>query len=399
MPARKPPFWRNINVLRIVAQIVAVGVVAAVLWWLINNLLTGLDEQGIPFGLGFIDEPAGFTVRDSSFDPSSPIWRLILVGVKNTLASAVVGIALAMIIGIIVGVARLSSNWIVKKLAALYVEVLRNIPPLLIIIFVGSALFVNNTRLNPFTAGSTPNLFKIPGTDTTFMILSRTRLGFPWFASDGNTGPFWIIMAAALVSAIGVWIWRTRVNIETGAPHHRVLWSFATLVVLGTVAFIALQRPLRWSWPSVSESGRLIDGGLTTNDAYVALTLALALYTASHIAEIIRGSILAVHRGQGEAANALALSGFQRYRFVILPQAFRIAIPSIINQFLNLTKNTSLAVAVAYPDVTQLIRTAIGNGQPATQMILALMIVYLTFSLFTSFVLNIVNRRFQLEGR
>src|SRR5680860_236171 len=137
MPARKPPFWRNINVLRIVAQIVAVGVVAAVLWWLINNLLTGLDEQGIPFGLGFIDEPAGFTVRDSSFDPSSPIWRLILVGVKNTLASAVVGIALAMIIGIIVGVARLSSNWIVKKLAALYVEVLRNIPPLLIIIFVG----------------------------------------------------------------------------------------------------------------------------------------------------------------------------------------------------------------------------------------------------------------------
>jgi general L-amino acid transport system permease protein len=277
--------------------------------------------------------------------------------------------------------------------------VLRNIPPLLIIIFVGSALFVNNRRLNPFTPTSPPNLFKIPGTDTNYMILSRTRLGFPSIANDGNSGLFWIIMAAALVCAIGVWIWRTRVNIATGAPHHRVLWSFGTLVVLAIVVFIALQRPLRWSWPSVSESGRLIEGGLTTNDAYIALTMALALYTASHIAEIIRGSILAVHRGQSEAANALALSGFQRYRFVILPQAFRIAIPSIINQFLNLTKNTSLAVVVAYPDVTQAIRTAIGNGQPATQMILALMIVYLTFSLFTSLVLNIVNRRFQLETR
>ena len=292
MQAEKPPFWRNVNVLRVVAQIVAVVVVAATLWWLINNLLTGLDRQGIPFGLGFIDDPAGFTIRDSSFDPRSPIWRLILVGVKNTLASASVGIAFAMIIGIIVGVARLSTNWIVKKLAALYVEALRNIPPLLIIIFVGSALFVNNRRLNPFTPTSPPNLFKIPGTDTNFMILSRTRLGFPSVANDGNTGLFWIIMATALVCAIGVWIWRTRVNIATGAPHHRVLWSFGTLVVLAIVVFIALQRPLRWSWPSVSESGRLIEGGLTTNDAYIALTMALALYTASHIAEIIRGSIL-----------------------------------------------------------------------------------------------------------
>ena len=122
-------------------------------------------------------------------------------------------------------------------------------------------------------------------------------------------------------------------------------------------------------------------------------------WAASHVAEIVRGSILAVPKGQNEAANALALSGFQRYRFVVLPQALRIALPPIINQFLNFIKNTSLAVAVAYPDVTQLVRTAIGNGQPATQMILTLMIVYLTFSLITSFVLNIVNRRMQLVGR
>jgi len=125
----------------------------------------------------------------------------------------------------------------------------------------------------------------------------------------------------------------------------------------------------------------------------------LALYTASHVAEIVRGSILAVPKGQNEAANALALSGFQRYRFVVLPQAARIAVPPIINQFLNLTKNTSLAVAVAYPDVTSLVRTAIGNDQPSPQMILILMGIYLTFSLIISLVLNIVNRRIQLAGR
>jgi general L-amino acid transport system permease protein len=341
MQSKRPPFWRDVKVLRIIAQIVSVLVVGLVLYWLINNLITGLDDQGIPFGFGFIDDPAGFAIRDSPFDPTSPIWELIVVGIKNTLAVAVVGIVIAMVLGIIIGVGRLSSNWVVKKLATLYVEIFRNIPPLVIIIFVGSALFVNNSRLNPFTAASTPNLIKLPGSDNNFMILSRSRLGFPSFVHDQNAGLFWLIMLVGLAVAIGVWRWRTKVNIATGEPHHRVLYSLATLLIFGIGAYAALQAPIKMSWPAVSENGRTIEGGLTTNDAYISLTLALGLYTASHIAEIIRGSILAVNRGQTEAANALALSTFQRYRFVILPQAFRIAIPAIINQMLNLTKNTS----------------------------------------------------------
>jgi general L-amino acid transport system permease protein len=157
--------------------------------------------------------------------------------------------------------------------------------------------------------------------------------------------------------------------------------------------------PLNLSWPAVSESGRVIEGGFTTNAGYLSVTIALGLYTASHIAEIIRGSILAVPKGQSEASNALALSGFQRYRFVVLPQALRIAIPPTINQFLNLTKNTSLATAVGYPDITALIKTAIGNGKPAVQLLLVLMIIYLLFSFMWSILLNFVNRRFQLVGR
>ena len=175
--------------------------------------------------------------------------------------------------------------------------------------------------------------------------------------------------------------------------------SLSELLGISAVAFVALARPYRMSWPSVSESGRIIEGGFATNAGYMALTLALGLYTASHIAEIIRGSILAVPKGQSEASNALALNGFQRYRFVVLPQAMRIAIPPTINQFLNLTKNTSLGSAVAYPEITQLIRTAIGNGKPAVQLLLVLMIIYLSFSFLISLVMNVVNRRMQLVGR
>ena len=178
-----------------------------------------------------------------------------------------------------------------------------------------------------------------------------------------------------------------------------MLWSFGTLLVVGITAYIGLSGPVSISWPVVSESGRIIVGGIATNDGYIAITLALGVYTASHIAEIVRGSILAVPKGQNEAANALALSGFQRYRFVVLPQAARIALPPIINQFLNLVKNSSLATAVAFPEITSVVRTAIGNGNPAPQMILILMGCYLAFSLFISLIMNIVNRRLQIEGR
>ena len=200
-------------------------------------------------------------------------------------------------------------------------------------------------------------------------------------------------------SSIFVWRWRTKLHEATGKPHHRILWSLGTLLVIGIGAFVAFGGPLRWSYPEVSESGRTIIGGIATNDGYIALTLALGVYTASHIAEILRGSILAVPKGQGEASNALALSGFQRYRYVVLPQAFRIAVPPTINQFLNLVKNSSLAIAVAFPDITALTKTAIGNGNPAPQLILILMGCYLAFSLFISLVLNIFNRQLQLVGR
>jgi len=395
---RRPPFWRNVRFLRIAAQAVALVVVALTLRWLFTNLTTNLDEQGIPTGFGFLDAPAGFAVRDSPFDPSSSTWSLLWVGIRNTAAVCVVAIVVALTLGTLVGIGRLSTNWIVRKLATLYVETFRNIPVLVIIIFFGFALFTFGP-LPAFNPSSPPTQVGIPGTDSNLAILSKSRLGFLSIANSDNSTTFWWIMLVALLIAIAAAVWRTRLNEQTGTPHHRILWLLGTLTGVGTVAFLLLGGPLRWSFPTVSESGRTIVGGIATNDAYIALSLALGIYTASHIAEIIRGAILAVPKGQNEAANALALSGSQRYRFVVLPQALRIAVPPIINQFLNLVKNSSLATAVAFPEITALVKTSIGNGKPAPQLILILMGCYLIFSLFISLVLNLVNRRFQLAGR
>ena len=394
----RPPFWRDVRVLRVLAQIAAVIAVAVAIRWLFGNLVDNLNAIGISTKFDFLDSPARFQVRDSSFDPDSDIKALLWQGARNTAAASVIGISLALVLGTLIGIGRLSTNWIVRKLATLYVETFRNIPPLVIIIFFGFALFTFGP-FPLFNPANPPGRLKFPGTDTNLLIYSKSRLGLPSILNNDNSGIFWILVIVAIVIAAGIWYWRTRVNVTTGEPHHRIAFSLGTFIVLAGIAYVALGGPISPSYPVVSESGRLIEGGIGTNDGFVSLTLALALYTGSHIAEIVRGSILAVPRGQNEAANALALNGFQRYRFVVLPQAARIAVPPIINQFLNLTKNTSLAIAVAYPDVTSLVRTAIGNDQPAPQMILILMGIYLTFSLFISLVLNFVNRRFQIAGR
>jgi general L-amino acid transport system permease protein len=394
-----PGLWRDVRALKIIGQIVAVVAVAATLRWLFGNLIANLDRVGIPISFDFLDLPTNFQVPfDPGFDPRSPVRNMIWVGVKNTLAAASVGITIAVVLGTLIGIARLSTNWLVSKLAMIYVEVFRNIPPLLIIIFFGSAVFTNG----PFpllSPTSEPTQLSVPGSDSTWLILSNTVWGIPSFASNGNTGAFWIAVLVALVVAIGLWRWRTKVNIDTGQPHHRVLWSVGAFAAITAAAFLALGAPYVWSFPAVAESGRRIEGGFVLNFGYISVTVALGLYTASHIAEIIRGSILAVDKGQSEAANALALSGFQRYRFVVLPQAMRIAIPPVINQFLNLTKNTSLGTAVAYAEITALTQSSIGNGRPAVPSLLVLIGIYLTFSFTISIVLNQVNKRFQVVGR
>ncbi len=392
----KPPFWRDVRFLRIGGQTVAFLVVAALLRWLVNNLLTNLSDIGIEPDFGkFIKVPTSFQIRDSGFDPKSPVWKMFAVGVQNTFAAAIVGISLAFVLGLLLGIGRLSSNWLVQKLSMLYVELFRNIPPLVVIIFFSAAIFV----YGPLPVFGEAHQVKLPGSDNNFLILSNERIGIPSFFANDRMGIYWVVLAVAVASVLAVRRWRTAVNESTGEPDHKLLYSLGAFFGLAILGYIVLGRPFSMSWPSISANGRRVENGFATNSGYWSVTLGLAMYTASHIAEIIRGSIQAVAKGQSEAANALAMSTFQRYRFIVLPQALRIAIPSMINQFLNLVKNTSLATAVAYPELTALVKTLIGNGKPALESIAVMMMIYLAFSLIISFILNIVNNKLQIVGR
>jgi len=380
--SRRPPPWRDVRVLRLAFQALFLLAVGSLLLFLLDNLVFNLRRIGIETGFGFLDQPAGFAIPDSDFRSSQSVQAAILEGAKKTIVVALSGIVLATLLGIVVGVARLSTNWLVRRAAALYVESFRNVPVLLIIVFLYLAVFL---RLPPIGRA-------IEWVDV--FVLSNRGLVVPWLRTTGSTAPFYAIVAVALAAAAAVWIWRTRRFDATGQPHRRLFWAGLVLLALAAAGFVATGRPYGLSLPERGDLG--VEHGFRLGPEYSALLFGLVLYTASHIAEIVRGSILAVSRGQTEAANALGLNEFQRLRLVVLPQAFRIMIPPLANQFLNLTKNSSLGIAISVYEVTKVTRVSIAQGAPAPQSIALLMLVYLVLSLTIALFTNLVNRRLTL---
>jgi general L-amino acid transport system permease protein len=374
-----------VRVLRWVFQAVFVTGVVALLLFLLDNVVYNLERLGIPTGFDYLDQSAGFAIPDSDFRSSQSLRDALVVGVQNTAKVSLIGIVLATALGVTVGVARLSSNWLVRRAAAAYVEAFRNVPVLIIIIFIWLGIFL---RLPPISRA-------VEVLD--LVVLSNRGLVVPWFDQVGTGSVFGLIALVGLVLAAAVWIWRTHRFDRTGRPHHRLLWAGGIFFGVLALGFFATGRPWVIGTPERGELSTA--GGFRLAPEYAALLLGLVVYTASHIAEIVRGSILAVPRGQSEAANAVGLSGFQRLRHVVLPQAFRISIPPIANQYLNLVKNSSLGVAVSYYEVTKITQVSISQRAPAVQAILVLMGIYLVFSLSIAFVTNMMNRRLTLKGR
>lgn len=373
--------WRDIRVLRVVIQLAAVAGLAVVVYFLWSNLMTNMRAAGLRTDFRFLDQPVGVDIADSPITPATSVGRALRGGIKNTFALTVVGLPILTVIGVLIGIGRLSTNYLVSKFSTFYVELFRNLPPLLIIIFAFRAVVL---PLPPAREPAAPlGLF----------VVSNLRISVPGFEAGVNFDAFTRVMLVALVAAALVWWWRTRLFDRTGTPHHRVLWSGGLLLLVAASAFVFLDRPFGLTIPTLD--GRVVEGGFSGLGTFWAVMGALALYTASDVAEIVRGSIQAVEKGQTEAANALALSGFQRLRYVILPQAFRIAIPPTINQYLNYVKNTSLAMAVGYAEFASISRQAIANGHPAPQIVLLLMAGYLLFSLTISLLVNVLNRRLQ----
>ncbi|HZA77767.1 MAG TPA: ABC transporter permease subunit [Acidimicrobiales bacterium] len=374
----------NLRVLRVVGQLAAIALLIVVAAYLSDNYQANARDRNLRTGWGFLDEPTGFNIAFSDFRSGQPVRDALWVGVKNTAVSAVVGIVLATVLGMLVGVLRLSGSWVARKAATLYVEVLRNVPVLLIILFTAAGLQTLPRIDEAQTLGS-------------FAAISNRGISVVSPVAGDTLTLYAVLLGVALAGALAVAAWRTRISDATGAPHHRVLWGGGLILVVAVVGYFALGGPVTLSRPEAG--GRSIAGGASLNIPYVALTGALALYHGSHIAEIVRGSIQAVPHGQAEAATAIGLSDFQRLRFVILPQAFRIAVPPTINQYLSLTKNTSLGIAVAYSDVAGLAFRLTGARAPALQMFAIVMAIYLMFSLTTSLLLNVFNRRIQLVER
>jgi general L-amino acid transport system permease protein len=397
--ANGPPPWRDTKVLVIAAQVATLGVLLTVGDYLWANFRARTDEIGLDLNFDFLDQPSGISIADNPLDPNSSIQNALLAGVKNTFLIFIVGIPLAVLLGTLIGVARLSTNWLLSKIATIYVEFFRNIPTLLVIVFTWQALLLGFPREQDswlIRGSSTPADSGPPALEGLF-IFNNKRFAFPSIAGGENFLAYQVVFLIGMVIAIGVWIWRTRTFNATGTPHRRILWSLATLTVIGVAGYFALSSPFSVSRPIIEQ--RIASGGIKMQMPYVAVMFGLVLYTASHIAEIVRGSIMSVPKGQVEAGNALALSGFQRYRFVVLPQAFRVAFPPLINQFLNYTKNTSLAIAVGFAETTGVIQNLFGQSRPAPQLLLILMLIYLALSLILSAIGNLINRRLQIVGR
>jgi general L-amino acid transport system permease protein len=368
-----------------VGQAVFVLVVAIALRELYLNLAFGLRRQGLDLDFEFLRQRAGFPIKEGiSYNPNQSYVRALQVGLVNTIRVAGVGIVLASVIGLVLGVARLSPNWLVRKIAQVYVEAVRNTPVAVQIVFWYVAVVL---ALPAIDGGLSLG-------DAAF--LSNRGMAVPWFRPHGDTGTWGLFLLGALAAAALVWLWRTRLNERTGTPHHRLAWSVPVFVALATIGYLLSGDPVRLDVPEFT--GRGYRGGAQLSPEFAALLLGLVVYTAAFIAEIVRGSILAVPKGQKEAAEALGLTPFQQLRYVVLPQAFRVAIPPINSQYLNLTKNSSLAVLIGYPELVAVSRTIANQAGRATQVLLIVMASYLALSLFISFLMNRVNRAVAYRG-
>lgn len=378
----RPPLWRDIRVLRVAFQALVLALVAVAILTLIENVRVNSARQNITTGFGYLDNPAQFPITDNDFRQSQPVRDALFVGFTNTLRVVVVGLVATTIVGVLVGIGRLSGNWLVRNAARVYVEILRNVPLLLLMYFCYFAIAL--TAFPRVSEAWAP---------LDLLVLSNRGAFVPWVT--GGVAPLVVGAAVALVAVYGIVRWRRSVTDRTGEPGRAVAYAVPVVVVILVVAWVvgghSVTLPRR--------DGNRVAGGIRMTPEYFAVWFALVIYTASHIAEIVRGSIQAVPKGQAEAATALALSSGQRLRHVVLPQAFRIAVPPLGNQYLNLLKNSTLGAVVGFYEMSLIVRQSVGNGAPAVPSYLLLLVIYLLMSLVISLVVNVVNRRLALVER
>jgi general L-amino acid transport system permease protein len=385
-PARPAP-WHDPRIRGVVWQVLFVGVVVALVAFLVHNTLVNLRRQNIASGFGFLDREAAFGIGESliAYSPADTYARAFLVGLLNTLYVSALGIVLATVLGTVMGIARLSSNWLIRKLAQVYVETFRNIPLLLQLFFWWAMLRVSAPA--PRQAWEL-----VPG------VLVSNR-GFVYPVPVADPVHRWMLLALALgvAAAIGMSRWAKRRQALTGAQFPRGWVGLGLIFGPPLLVFVAAGMPLELEWPELK--GFNFVGGGAVSPEFAALLIGLTVYTGSFVAEIVRAGILAVSWGQSEAASALGLKPGQCMRLIVLPQALRVIVPPMTSEYLSLTKNSSLAVAIGYPDLVSIANTTMNQTGQAVEGIAMIMAVYLAISLLISLFMNLYNRAVALVER
>ena len=361
-------------------QIITVVAVIAMGWYLFSNTQTNLQHRGITSGFGFLDRSAGFGIAQHLIDytESDTYARVFVIGLLNTLLVTVIGVILATLLGFVIGVARLSNNWIINKLATVYVEVFRNIPPLLQILFWYFAVFL--TLPGPRNAHGFLSMF----------FVSSRGLNMPAALMANGFWAFVVSVVVAIVAIVVMAKWANKRFDETGVPFHKFWAGLALLIVIPSLSALIFGAPLHWEMPVLQ--GFNFVGGWVLIPELLALTLALTVYTAAFISEIVRSGIKSVSHGQTEAARSLGLRPGPTLRKVI--------IPPLTSQYLNLAKNSSLAAGIGYPEMVSLFAgTVLNQTGQAIEVIAITMSVYLAISISISLLMNWYNKRIALIER
>ena len=382
------PLWRHAQIIQWVAQMVSGIVVLGLVVWFLVNIGNAVQERDIPYGFSFLSREYQTPIGDTFIPYESSDTFLYAFGVAavNTVVVAVAGVILATLLGIVIGVARLSGNWIVSRLALIYVEFFRNVPLLVQLLFwLFFVLALPVERESYVIAGR--------------LYINNAGISMPWpTATEFWPALVWLMLtAAAVIAGVSAYRRLTRREVETGRPSYPLLSACAVVALVGVVGWLVVgvasgDAPFSISLPEPQGRFARVSGGFTARAGLLVLLVALVMYTASFIAEIVRAGIQSVGRGQTEAARALGLSPMVALRQVIFPQALRVIIPPWISQCLNLTKNSSLGLAVGFTELTSVAQTMTQTA-PAISIFMVLMVAYLAMSLTWSLIGNLYNRR------
>ncbi|CAD0218167.1 amino-acid transporter subunit; membrane component of ABC superfamily [Planktothrix agardhii] len=381
---QKIPLWRDDRFWRIALQVLVIVIVVSVFALLGGNLNRSLRQTGSGFGFSFLGTSAGFNILDSliPYTPTDPYIRVLFAGLLNSLRVMFFGIILTTLLGITVGIARFSDNWLLRKLSFIYVEIVRNTPLLLQLVF-WYGVFVQLPQIK-----ESFSFFNA-------VFLSKQGIFMPWPSGIQGIIGFGFLVISAIAAFI-ISKKRLKLMIERGESGQTQL---ITLGIIGLIALLTLTIGLNWQTPIFNPTTNNIEGGLRLTIEFTTLLVALVVYTAAYIAEIVRAGIQSVSKGQWEAARSLGLQSGLVMQLVVFPQALRVIIPPLNSQYLNLVKNSSLAIAVAYADIYNVATTTFNQTGKAIEVMLIIMGTYLTINLLISLGMNQLNRSVQLQER